>query len=63
MNMALKACRVCKHLTEGKKCEICGSEDLTLKWKGEINIVDPEKSIIAKELGITKPGRYAISVE
>ncbi|MDP8012910.1 MAG: transcription elongation factor subunit Spt4 [Nanoarchaeota archaeon] len=61
--MVLRACRVCKYLTEGKKCEMCGSEDLTTKWKGVINIVDPGRSEIAKELGITKPGKYALSVE
>ncbi len=61
--MVLKACTVCKHLTEGKKCEICGSDKLTPKWKGEINITNPDKSIVAKELGITKAGRYAILIE
>jgi DNA-directed RNA polymerase subunit E" len=60
--MALKACKVCSCLTEEKKCPLCGSDELSLKWKGEVVIANPEKSETAKKLGITKPGRYALSV-
>mgnify|MGYP001626510651 CR=1 FL=1 len=58
----LRACRVCNFLTEEKKCPNCGSDDLSLKWKGIIIVSDPEKSEIAKSLGITKKGSYALSV-
>lgn len=60
--MALKACKVCSYLTEEKKCPLCGSEELSLKWKGQVAISDPEKSATAKALGITKPGKYALSI-
>ncbi|MCW1294049.1 MAG: hypothetical protein OH316_02495 [Candidatus Parvarchaeota archaeon] len=61
--MVEKACKVCGHITEGKRCEICGSEDLSAKWKGVIEIIDPERSKVAEDLKITKPGKYALSVE
>ncbi|MCL5009735.1 MAG: DNA-directed RNA polymerase, subunit E'' [Candidatus Parvarchaeota archaeon] len=61
--MVVKACKVCSYLTEDKKCPACGSDDLSSRWKGEVMIVDPEKSETAKKLGITKPGRYALAVD
>jgi DNA-directed RNA polymerase subunit E" len=61
--MALKACRVCNYLTEERKCPMCGSDDLSLKWKGVVIISDGEKSEIAKAMNISKNGKYAISVE
>ncbi len=61
--MALKACRVCNFITEEKRCPMCGSEDLSLKWKGIMIIADADKSMVAKNMKIGKNGRYAISVE
>ncbi|MGC8533665.1 MAG: transcription elongation factor subunit Spt4 [Candidatus Parvarchaeum sp.] len=61
--MTLKACRVCNFLTEERKCPMCGSEDLSLKWKGVVIVSDSERSIIAKTMNIGKNGKYAISVE
>jgi DNA-directed RNA polymerase, subunit E'''' (EC 2.7.7.6) len=61
--MVLKACRVCHFLTEDKKCPSCGSDDLSAKWKGEVIINSVDKSETAKKLGITKPGKYALSVD
>ncbi len=59
-----KACRKCHALVDkhAEVCPICGSRDLTDDWEGMVIIIDPEKSVIAKELGIDKPGRYAIKV-
>jgi len=59
-----KACRKCKALVnkEANICPICGSSDFTDEWEGMVIIIDPENSEIAKMLGITKPGRYAIKV-
>jgi len=57
-----KACRICKRIIEeGNECAICGSTDLTKNWKGVVIIFNPE-SEIAKKLGITVPGKYAINV-
>ncbi|MCD6301436.1 MAG: DNA-directed RNA polymerase, subunit E'' [Staphylothermus sp.] len=59
-----KACRKCKALVnkETNVCPVCGSSDFTDEWEGMVIILDPENSEIAKMLGITKPGRYAIKV-
>ena len=59
-----KACRKCKALVskETNICPVCGSSDFTDEWEGMAIIIDPENSEIAKMLGITKPGRYAIKV-
>lgn len=55
-----KACKNCKIFAKGNKCPLCGSADLTTSWKGRIVVVDPEKSEIAKKLGIKAKGEYAI---
>ncbi len=59
-----KACRRCKALVDknAEVCPFCGSRDLSDDWEGVIIVIDPEKSEVAKELGITKPGRYAVKV-
>jgi DNA-directed RNA polymerase subunit E" len=36
--------------------------EFTTSWQGRIAIIDNERSRVAKELGITKPGEYAIKV-
>ena len=59
-----KACRKCKALVERDVdvCPICNSRDFSEDWEGIVVIIDPEKSEVAKILGITKPGRYALRV-
>ncbi len=59
-----KACRKCKALVEreAESCPICGSRDFSEDWEGVVIIIDPGKSEVAKILGITKPGRYALRV-
>lgn len=62
--MAELACRNCKYINvEAVICRNCGSSDLTKEWFGYIIILDPEKSEIAKMLGIKNPGKYALRVE
>ena len=56
-----KVCSECKRFVEGKVCPVCKNSKLTRNWQGSVIIIDPE-SEIAKALGITAPGRYAISV-
>jgi DNA-directed RNA polymerase subunit E" len=43
-------------------CSACKSSDLTPDWQGIILVVNPEESKIAKTLGITAKGKYAIKV-
>jgi len=56
------ACRKCKFVTIGKVCPNCKSSDLTPDWRGSILIVDPATSVVAKTLGITSMGKYALKV-
>ncbi|MCD6491937.1 MAG: transcription elongation factor subunit Spt4 [Candidatus Njordarchaeia archaeon] len=44
-------------------CPYCGSTSFTRKFTNIVLIVDPEKSIIAKELSIIHPGVFAYSLE
>jgi len=56
-----KACRECRRVTEeGEKCPNCGSTAFTTFWRGYVIILDPEKSEIAKKMGITISGKYAL---
>ncbi|MEN2975361.1 MAG: transcription elongation factor subunit Spt4 [Candidatus Caldarchaeales archaeon] len=54
-----KVCRVCKRIVVGNECDNCGSTNLTTRSSGLIIVIDPEKSEIAKELGLKKSGSYA----
>ena len=58
-----RACRECKAVTTGDKCNVCGSSNLTSQFSGLVIVFDPERSEIAKTLQISKPGKYAIKVE
>jgi DNA-directed RNA polymerase subunit E" len=57
-----KACKSCRLFVEGSQCPICKNSNFTETWKGRIAIMDPVKSEIAKKLGITHKGEYAIKV-
>ncbi len=57
-----KACKHDKLLTETEQCPLCKGSSLVLNWKGRIHIIDYEKSEIAKKIGITANGEYAIKV-
>ena len=55
-----KACRNCKLIYEGSVCPSCGKKEISDNFKGKVEIVNSEKSEIAKELKINKDGLYAI---
>lgn len=54
-----RACRKCHLITDEARCPNCNSTDFADEWTGEIIVLDPENSQLAKRLNITKPGRYA----
>jgi|UniRef100_A0A7C1IHP7 DNA-directed RNA polymerase subunit E" len=60
----LKACLNCRYLVPNdvEVCPNCGSKRFTDEWEGFVIIIDPEKSSVAKSLGISKPGKYAIKI-
>ncbi len=56
-----KACKICKSIyEEGDKCPNCESKEFTENFKGKMEVINAEKSQIAKNLGINKNGLYAI---
>ena len=58
-----KVCKNCKIFVKGTQCPLCKSSDLTSSWKGRVIIFDPNKSEIAKKMGITVKGEYAIKTK
>ena len=57
-----KACKNCKLIYEGDICPSCEKKDVSDTFKGKVEIVNPEKSEVAKELKINKKGIYAIKI-
>ena len=60
--MTEKACKSCRRLLKGNLCPICKSNDITTSWRGVLVVMDAN-SEIAKEAGITAPGKYAVRVK
>lgn len=59
--MKSKACKLCRTIfDEGEKCPKCESKENTDSFKGRIVVLNPEKSEIAKNLGLTEKGNFAI---
>jgi len=57
-----KACKNCRRIYEGDVCPNCEKKETTDMFKGKVEIINPEKSEVAKELKISKKGIYAIRV-
>lgn len=60
--MARKVCKRCKIFVDGEECPLCKGTGFSTNWQGRIYIADPNKSFIAKQIGITAKGEYAIKV-
>lgn len=60
--MAKKVCKKCKVFVKGNECPLCHGNQFSESWQGRINIIDPNKSDIAKKLGVTSKGEYTIKV-
>lgn len=57
----MRACKTCHRITEAETCVVC-KVSTSQYWSGYLCVVDPEKSEIAKRLGIKTPGQYAMKV-
>ncbi|MFA7707627.1 MAG: transcription elongation factor subunit Spt4 [Candidatus Pacearchaeota archaeon] len=57
-----KACKHCKRIYEGDTCPNCERKETTETFKGKVEIISPDKSEIAKELKVNKPGLYAVKI-
>ncbi len=60
--MKKKVCKKCKLFVEGNECPLCKSNQFSTNWQGRLAILDANKSIIAKKIGITSKGEYAIKL-
>ena len=60
--MTEKACKVCRRIVKGNLCPICKTSEVSPSWKGSLVVFDAN-SDIAKEAGITAPGKYAVRVK
>lgn len=60
-----KACRTCRLIMDKKLnvCPNCKTQDLSYRFRGQVWIIDPENSEIAKALKFDKPGHYALIVD
>jgi DNA-directed RNA polymerase subunit E" len=56
-----RACKQCSFISEEEVCPRCGGAT-SKEWQGYLVIVDHEKSDIAKKMGITSNGKYALRV-
>ena len=60
--MTDKACKNCRFISSGPVCPNCKSPNLSDDWTGLVVIIDPVSSEVAKKIGITAAGRYALRV-
>ncbi|MGQ9583044.1 MAG: transcription elongation factor subunit Spt4 [Thermoplasmatota archaeon] len=58
----MKACKQCHLIVEeGEVCPRC-SGPLSREWQGYAIILDHSSSEVARQLGVTENGRYALKV-
>jgi len=57
----MRACKQCSFISEDDACPRCGNAT-SKEWQGYLVVVDYEKSDIAKKMGITSNGKYALRV-
>lgn len=57
----LRACKVCRKITEEDKCSICGDKT-SREWQGYLIMVNHTRSEIGKKVGIDANGKYALKV-
>ena len=60
--MADFACKECHLILEEGSCPRCPDSEVSREWQGFVEVLDHEKSELAKEMGIRTPGRYALRV-
>ena len=48
--MKKKVCKKCKYFFEGDECPLCKSNVAASSWQGRLNIIDANKSAVAKKV-------------
>jgi DNA-directed RNA polymerase subunit E" len=64
-SIPFKACVSCRALVDkdAEVCPYCGSKEFTSDWSGVLIVIEPENSELAKTLGVSGKGRYAVKIE
>jgi len=57
-----KVCASCHRVVNSNVCPLCKTSTFSKDWTGYLIVLNPEKSEIAKKMGIKYPGRYALKV-
>ncbi|MBN2454317.1 DNA-directed RNA polymerase subunit E'' [Candidatus Woesearchaeota archaeon] len=60
--MSKKVCKNCKLIVEQSECPLCKGNQFSTTWQGRINVLDPLKSKIAKNVKLTAKGEYVVKV-
>lgn len=60
--MKKKVCKKCKIFFDESVCPVCKGNQLATTWRGRVNILNPEKSDIAKKTNLNVKGEYAIKI-
>lgn len=58
-----KSCLNCKTIYIGEKCPSCNESKSSESFKGEIEIFNFEKSLIAKKIGVNSNKKFAIKTK
>lgn len=61
--MTERACTKCRRIVAGEACPVCGDSKLTKEWEGYILLMNVDGSEIAKEIGASTPGKYALKIK
>ncbi len=61
MTQILKACKNCSHIAEDDNCPVCNGVT-SREWQGYVVIIDHTRSEIARKMGITVNGKFALRV-
>ena len=57
-----KVCKNCKIVYESGNCPLCKGNETATSWQGRVNVLDANKSEIAKKIGIDIKGEYVLKV-
>ncbi len=61
MAKKMKACKRCNAITDENECPLCGSE-VAKEWQGYLIVIEHEHSELARKMGISTNGKFALKV-
>ncbi|MBT4022152.1 DNA-directed RNA polymerase subunit E'' [archaeon] len=57
-----KVCKKCKVFVDGPVCPQCKGNKFSTVYQGKINVLDANKSYVAKQMELKEKGKYVIKV-